>query len=114
MMDFININQQYSPIEPIDVMFDGETVIDKEQITPFDVIKRVSEATGQKINNPNKNCKKCYGRGYIGRDFSCGSPVPCECIFDKESISNGKNLFHYGLNKMNRKDRRKSKNMYKK
>ena len=26
---------------------------------------------------PNKNCKHCRGRGFIGRDAKTGKPIPC-------------------------------------
>ena len=42
---------------------------------------------------PKKNCKKCYGRGWIGsykdlnNDELDGLKVPCKCIFKKEKAS---------------------------
>ena len=29
---------------------------------------------------PNPNCKRCYGRGHVGRDVSTGLYVPCRCV----------------------------------
>jgi len=30
---------------------------------------------------PSKNCKACYGRGYIGRDIRINLYLPCDCMF---------------------------------
>jgi len=32
-------------------------------------------------NLPDKNCRKCYGRGYIGRDAHTKKVIPCRCVF---------------------------------
>jgi hypothetical protein len=29
---------------------------------------------------PPSNCKKCYGRGYTGRDYQNYGYVPCNCV----------------------------------
>lgn len=29
---------------------------------------------------PKSNCKKCHGRGNIGRNVSTGTVVPCSCV----------------------------------
>jgi hypothetical protein len=26
------------------------------------------------------NCKKCYGRGFIGQNITYGEPQPCTCL----------------------------------
>jgi hypothetical protein len=31
---------------------------------------------------PPKNCKSCYGRGYVGRNITLNYYVPCGCMFD--------------------------------
>lgn len=69
--EFININS-------------GE-VVKQDIIDPMDVIRKVAEKTGTKIQNPNPKCKfkGCYGRGYIGRDAKTKAPIPCKCIFPK-------------------------------
>ena len=37
---------------------------------------------------PKKNCKKCFGRGYVGRNTETGQFVNCSCTFRKnENIS---------------------------
>lgn len=29
---------------------------------------------------PNPKCKKCFGRGYIGRDILTDHVIPCKCV----------------------------------
>lgn len=31
---------------------------------------------------PAKNCKTCYGRGYVGKDIIHNYFAPCGCMFD--------------------------------
>ena len=30
-------------------------------------------------NLPEKNCKRCYGRGHLGQNVDTGFHVPCPC-----------------------------------
>jgi hypothetical protein len=32
------------------------------------------------LKNPPSNCKKCYGRGYTGRDAQNYGYIPCMCV----------------------------------
>jgi len=32
------------------------------------------------------NCKACYGRGYIGKNLTTGTIVPCKCLTLKAKI----------------------------
>ena len=32
---------------------------------------------------PQANCPRCYGRGYLHRDFATGEVAPCSCIGGK-------------------------------
>ena len=32
------------------------------------------------VKNPTKNCKKCYGRGHLGRDHNTLAYQICKCI----------------------------------
>lgn len=78
-------NQQYNLPEDRDEFVDmssGE-IVGREKIDPFDVIRKVAEKTGTKIQDPKKNCKHCYGRGYTARDAKTKSPIPCSCIYPK-------------------------------
>lgn len=29
---------------------------------------------------PKKNCKLCFGRGYIGKKVNTGRYIPCKCV----------------------------------
>lgn len=59
---------------------DGQ-VIDKDKLTPFQIIKSVAEQNGNKIKDPDKSCKHCYGRGFEGKDLKTQMPIPCRCLF---------------------------------
>ena len=61
--------------------------------TPFERMKIVADNAGIDIKDPKKNCKHCYGRGYVGfvndpkdKDDKDKEPVPCHCIFTKKQI----------------------------
>jgi len=32
------------------------------------------------MQEPKKNCKHCYGRGYTGKDIAFGRVTPCGCV----------------------------------
>lgn len=38
---------------------------------------------------PKKNCRRCYGRGYVGISAG-GTHVPCRCIIGAEAMRNRK------------------------
>lgn len=50
---------------------------------PLEAIKAAAEGIGLILNDPNPNCKKCHGRGYIGRHADTGEPIACSCLFPK-------------------------------
>lgn len=75
--------QNYQAPADVDKFVDtskGE-LVDKSKLTEFDVIKAVAKQTGTEIRNPRSGCKHCYGRGWIGKDYKTGAPVPCRCIY---------------------------------
>lgn len=59
---------------------------------------------GVKFNTPIYNCKKCYGRGWIGKDSKTQEPIPCPCILPKETRDRDIGAFHYKAR--NRAERR--------
>lgn len=78
-------NDQYKIDTKLGRANDGATSI--ADATPFDGIKYFAGRLGIKIkDNPNKSCKKCYGRGYTGMDSVTKIPVPCRCIFFAEDL----------------------------
>ena len=72
---------------------------------PYDVIKATAEALSINIKPPNRSCKKCYGRGWIGRRSDTKEPIPCKCIFDKEVFD--REMGNPILRKFNRAERRR-------
>lgn len=57
----------------------NSTIIDN--VDPWEKIKYASKKYGLEIQEPLKNCKKCYGRGYISIDHNTQNPNPCTCIY---------------------------------
>jgi len=93
--------QKYDIPDSADAFVDtGEgKVINKEDLTPFEMIKAIAKQNNSEIEDPDKSCRHCYGRGYEGLDTKTKMPVPCRCLFrgrDEEAD----NL--YEQNKMNR------------
>lgn len=82
----------------------NEENIDLRHSDPLLIMKAAAEGMGFALQDPNPCCKKCYGRGYLGRKADTGEPIPCTCIFPKadREIGNVRTI-----NKpMNRKERR--------
>jgi hypothetical protein len=104
----LDIDVSYGALDTEEVYVDGnQSVITKEdlQITPLDVIKEHAKQLGQELVDPNKNCKQCYGRGYIGRDSESKAPLPCSCI--QPNFNDPKNIQMYNrTRKVSRKERR--------
>lgn len=61
------------------------SVIDKENLTPFQIIKTIAKQNNQSIKDPEKSCKHCYGRGFEGKDKDTQMPIPCRCLFRGKS-----------------------------
>jgi hypothetical protein len=77
----------YELPEDRDVFIDTESgkVVEKEELTPFQIIKSIAKENKYEINDPDPSCKKCYGRGYIGKDSNSKMPFPCKCIYPKRT-----------------------------
>lgn len=60
-------------------------IVDKKDLTDWDVIKALAKQLGTQIREPRKGCKKCYGRGWTARDSATKSPIPCNCIYPPRS-----------------------------
>jgi len=56
-------------------------IIERSELTVFQNMKLIAEQNGYVIKDPKTGCKKCYGRGYIGKDFKTQMPIPCNCIY---------------------------------
>jgi hypothetical protein len=62
---------------------DEEQEMNLREMDPLKVIKAAAEGIGLILNDPKPNCKKCHGRGYLGRHADTGEPVACSCLFPK-------------------------------
>lgn len=62
---------------------DKSKSVDIRDIDPLEAIKAAAEGIGLVLNDPNPNCKKCYGRGYTARHADTGEPIACGCLFPK-------------------------------
>lgn len=80
-----------------------EQMLDLRKSDPMEIIKAAAEGMGIILNDPKPNCKKCYGRGYIGRRADTGEPIPCTCIYPKYDREMGAPMM---WRPRNRKERR--------
>lgn len=83
---------------------------ERVELNALEKIKFASEKFGIKLNDVDKDCKKCYGRGYTGIESKTGVPVPCKCIIPKAMREAAENQFI----PQNRKTRRTIEKMSKK
>lgn len=80
---------------------------DLKSMDPWTVIVEAARAMAIQINKPKENCKKCHGRGYIGRHADSGEPIACPCIFSKQAYD--REIGQVPHKPMNRAERRKQK-----
>ena len=66
---------------------------ERVELNPLEKIKFAAERFGITLNDPNKSCKKCYGRGYIGIDSKTQIPIACACITPKAMRAAAGNQF---------------------
>lgn len=86
--------------EELELPDDGKKFDD---LTHYEKIKMASQSHGVTVKEPKKDCKSCYGRGYIstrtvstpvvgtsglptGEINTQILPNPCKCMFKKEDI----------------------------
>ena len=81
-----------------------------DELPPLEKIKIASNQNQVAIKEPDKNCKRCFGRGYIGirslpkkDDEKVELPIPCRCIFNKEDLPK----MFTGLIRLGSKERKK-------
>lgn len=81
------IGTQYDVPEDATTLIDaGEgKVVNKEDLTPFEIIKTIAKENGFEVLNPNPSCKCCNGRGYDGIESTTKMPIPCNCIYPKKT-----------------------------
>lgn len=108
----ISTTENYAPIRDENILVNPETgaVVDVRTLPPFERIKFVSNRSGKTINDPDKNCKHCYGRGYTAVDVQDGVPTPCKCIFKDFYAANPhyKNVEYPSYNRQMRRHIEKS------
>ena len=83
-----NLVENYETPEERVVFVEPEkqTIKDFKELTPWEQLVESAKRYSIDIQPPNKNCKKCSGRGYIGFSLENNNriPVACKCIFKKE------------------------------
>lgn len=57
------------------------SVVNKENLSQFEIIRAIAKESGTKIQNPLPGCTHCLGRGYEGLDAKTKMPLPCRCLF---------------------------------
>lgn len=73
--------QKYGELKSVDKVVDLKTekITDKKDLPPFEQIKLAAKESGTSLKDPNKSCKKCYGRGYTA--ITEQGPIVCQCLF---------------------------------
>jgi len=71
--------------------FANEDALNAEQASRIAAGKKPLVALDQ---YPNPKCKKCYGRGHVGKDLKTGLFIPCKCVqkANKQTRVQGKQL----------------------
>jgi hypothetical protein len=79
----VGVEDNYGTIDKDVVYVDPNTgeQIDPNNLGPFEKIKFIANQLGQTLDEPQKNCKHCYGRGYTAIDAKSKLPVACSCIY---------------------------------
>jgi len=80
---------------------------DLKTMDPWKVIVEAAQAMCIEIMKPKPNCKKCHGRGYVGRHSDSGEPIACTCIFPKQKFD--REIGEIPHKPMNRAERRAMK-----
>lgn len=100
--------------------FDAKDLVDKEREMseeekhdPARIAKLIRDAAKQQgimLKGPDRHCKRCHGRGWIGIDSKTGMPLCCRCIFFKEDLeASNEKVAESDLKPRNRAERRKRK-----
>lgn len=90
------------------------SVVDKKDLKPFDIIRNVAIQTNTIINEPKEDCRRCYGRGYVGIDSFTKSPIPCLCIYPTKSDNEKMQEAMYDAGKINARPNRFQRRNFKK
>lgn len=58
---------------------------EQQPVTTFESVEAMTKAIKENPASvgfrraPKPSCKKCYGRGWVGRNLKTGLYVPCRC-----------------------------------
>ena len=108
--NLFDIDTSYDNIQVDEMLINGDSNVispdEVPEVSPFDVIRKMADAIGQEIKDPNPSCNECYGRGYIGRDAGSKSPIPCRCIYHDFNSQSNTDMYEKHR-KPSRADRRK-------
>jgi hypothetical protein len=80
------------PLMPATIDINSQTG-ERVELNPLEKIKFAAERFGITLNNPDKSCKKCFGRGYVGIDSKTQIPISCKCIIPKAMRAASNNQF---------------------
>ena len=83
-IELVNENGELTETQVTD-----EELVALKSADPMWIMKAAAEGMGIILNDPKPNCKKCHGRGYLGRKADTGEPIPCTCIFTKDTRETG-------------------------
>jgi S-adenosylmethionine synthetase len=89
-------------------MKDGK-IVDKKDLTPYEIIKAIAQQTNTEIRSPRKGCRSCYGRGYVGIEYKTKMPIPCNCIYPSKNDVEKMNEQVYDASKNNNKPNHKTR-----
>lgn len=77
-----------TPVSSVSSDFEQQTssnnslsVEELNKLEPLDRIKAIGKEFGLVVKDPDPNCKKCFGRGYLAVKEN-GEVIPCECVND--------------------------------
>ena len=96
----------------------GEVSAPEQYVSCWEFIETNLRLIGANYRQPVKGCKKCFGRGWIGRKADTKEPIVCNCVFvpktKAEQIMDAQMENNYRVPFMNRADKRRAmKNMAK-
>jgi hypothetical protein len=111
------INSRYDIPDNADTFVDTKdgSVVKKEDMTPFQIIKAIAKQNNLNIKDPSKSCKHCYGRGYESIDSATKMPIPCRCLFrgktDQEKMSEAMYDSKKNTGRISRQQKRKMRKL---
>lgn len=85
-MKFNKIDTEYDLPEIKEAAVDNETgeIVDLDSLSHWEKIVLAAKDANITLREPKHNCKKCYGRGYVGINTKDGVPVVCSCALPKK------------------------------